>query len=781
MKKLLVILFLVSSYVSFSQGQPTALPTLFNGKFYEYTQYLAVDSGLFSPRRDTTFKPKQMGCIVVRQADSIVYVYNGSRWLGIGIGGGAGVYNAGYGLLLANSNFKVDTLYITSKQRLMQVADSLSVVFNKKIATINYTSYFKNKNIYFYGNSITYGGIVSDIKYRWTTRFSSYVGATEINRGIPGSTLEKAFPENPLGGGSKNFVSRMDSVPIMGDNDALLAISYGQNDVIYTGVNYTPQNYEKQLDSCINIIINNKNWSAQRILIIPSYYMDSVGYATAASVTGLAAPTKARHLAFIEAGKRVATKYGTLFLDAYTVLKENGGDAILNSDGIHPNDTGHAIIANAVLKTVGGSFILGQNAIIDLVDTLNAKVNLGSYQYIPAPKVFGANTKFLNKIAVGTNNLAAVANFGVGTDDNLELDVSGGDSYITAYNRNSSTWKDLYLRAKDIYLVNNSSGSTYAGYINTSATDELVAPEYIYGGYGNDGFIRKFNSAKFIEYLNTLYPFDSTVYGANGTSGYIPKYTSSNTIANSIIYDNNGKIGIGNLNTSGTLLQVGNTTTALEFDGTIDTIYLTSYNRALSQFKPLKLRSSNLQLITNGNNVFIDNKLRINTLDTFAIFNLGKGTNNKVEIDVDSTLGILTSVNRDLSLFNDLELQSRSLYFRNKGVQIGILDSTGKLGLGTVTPTDLIELKGNINLSSAGNKIKIAEGSNASIGSGTLSGGTATITTTAVTASSKIFIQYTSCSSCGSTYISAKTAGTSFVVTSTNGSDASTFDWWIIN
>jgi hypothetical protein len=95
--------------------------------------------------------------------------------------------------------------------------------------------------------------------------------------------------------------------------------------------------------------------------------------------------------------------------------------------------------------------------------------------------------------------------------------------------------------------------------------------------------------------------------------------------------------------------------------------------------------------------------------------------------------------------------------------------------------TGNIDLFTNLNLKTAGNKINIATGSNASIGSGTFSSGTATISTTAVTANSRIFIQYTSCTSCGSTYISAKTAGTSFVVTSTNGSDTSTFDWWIIN
>jgi hypothetical protein len=78
-------------------------------------------------------------------------------------------------------------------------------------------------------------------------------------------------------------------------------------------------------------------------------------------------------------------------------------------------------------------------------------------------------------------------------------------------------------------------------------------------------------------------------------------------------------------------------------------------------------------------------------------------------------------------------------------------------------------------------KMSIATGTNASVDTGTFTGGTVTINNTAVTASSKIFIQYTSCSSCGTTYIGTITAGTSFVVTSSNGSDASTFNYWIIN
>lgn len=110
--------------------------------------------------------------------------------------------------------------------------------------------------------------------------------------------------------------------------------------------------------------------------------------------------------------------------------------------------------------------------------------------------------------------------------------------------------------------------------------------------------------------------------------------------------------------------------------------------------------------------------------------------------------------------------------------------SNGRFAFGSGTaPTDVVSVTGNVNLTTAGNKLLIATGSNASAGTGTLSGGTVTISTTAVTASSLIFITDTNSSTTnvGSLTVSAKSAGTSFTVTSTNASDTSTFNWLIIN
>lgn len=85
---------------------------------------------------------------------------------------------------------------------------------------------------------------------------------------------------------------------------------------------------------------------------------------------------------------------------------------------------------------------------------------------------------------------------------------------------------------------------------------------------------------------------------------------------------------------------------------------------------------------------------------------------------------------------------------------------------------------GNIN--NAGKTI-YSTGTNSTVGTATLSGGTVTVSTTAVGANSIIFVTGQGCTNCGTYHISAKTAGTSFTITSSNASDASTVAWWIIN
>lgn len=117
-------------------------------------------------------------------------------------------------------------------------------------------------------------------------------------------------------------------------------------------------------------------------------------------------------------------------------------------------------------------------------------------------------------------------------------------------------------------------------------------------------------------------------------------------------------------------------------------------------------------------------------------------------------------------------------------------------GEGTATNTDvivtpkgtgnLVLTSGNLDLQGASSKLLINAGTaaSASIGSVTLVAGTATVSTTAVTANSIIFLTVASLGTVTAPqamYISAITAGVSFAITSADATDTSVVNYLIIN
>ena len=80
-----------------------------------------------------------------------------------------------------------------------------------------------------------------------------------------------------------------------------------------------------------------------------------------------------------------------------------------------------------------------------------------------------------------------------------------------------------------------------------------------------------------------------------------------------------------------------------------------------------------------------------------------------------------------------------------------------------------------------GKGLQVKEGTNATMGEGVFVGGTITVATTAALASSRIFVTTQSpAGTVGAPYISARSAGTNFTITSTEGVDTSTVAWFIV-
>lgn len=90
---------------------------------------------------------------------------------------------------------------------------------------------------------------------------------------------------------------------------------------------------------------------------------------------------------------------------------------------------------------------------------------------------------------------------------------------------------------------------------------------------------------------------------------------------------------------------------------------------------------------------------------------------------------------------------------------------------------------GNVTLTDVGTGISIKEGTNATMGVSTLSAGTVTVTTTKVTANSRIMITIQSLGTVGtpkSIAVTARSAGSNFTITSEDVTDTSIIAWQII-
>lgn len=142
-----------------------------------------------------------------------------------------------------------------------------------------------------------------------------------------------------------------------------------------------------------------------------------------------------------------------------------------------------------------------------------------------------------------------------------------------------------------------------------------------------------------------------------------------------------------------------------------------------------------------------------------------------------STVALLAGlVNADT--FNRIHiLASGAIEIGSGAAAREIILSRTAAGVLTLTGADL-------RITTAGKGLRIAEGSNAKMGIATLNGSTAVVVnTTAVTAASRIFMTTNNINASpafGAPYVFARTAGTSFSIKSSSGTDVSTVAWMIV-
>lgn len=153
----------------------------------------------------------------------------------------------------------------------------------------------------------------------------------------------------------------------------------------------------------------------------------------------------------------------------------------------------------------------------------------------------------------------------------------------------------------------------------------------------------------------------------------------------------------------------------------------------------------------------------------------GAGATNFLKVDAGSFVTIVGQSNTTANALNG------TVNVLDDGANGVVLAGYSFVNNTLEVKSDVLTNTGNVVISTAGKGLKVKEGTNARMGTAVLVAGTVTVSTTAVTATSRIFLtNQVLGGTAGFLRVSARTAGTSFTITSSSGTDTSTVAWMMV-
>lgn len=209
----------------------------------------------------------------------------------------------------------------------------------------------RDSDMLVYGDSIVYGNNSSDIGTKaWRSLVATALNINSLGNVSIGATLQS------VNGSTNAFSDRWypDQYQYSGllpYNDCVkwLIISIGINDAKNWDNSQNPSNdFNNTYRSLIQRILG-LGWPADKIVLTSIGLVDYSGSLTNQPYL------PQRHIAFNQYIEQITIDYNLRFADIYTAMVQNGGLSLVNTnggDGLHPNDTGHQVIANTILSVI---------------------------------------------------------------------------------------------------------------------------------------------------------------------------------------------------------------------------------------------------------------------------------------------------------------------------------------------------------------------------------------------------------------------------------------------
>jgi lysophospholipase L1-like esterase len=327
--------------------------------------------------------------------------------------------------------------------------------------TIRYGS-----NIYIFGTSITLGaypGIsnYTGTGYTYANLFTNRNGANVYNYGVASSSM--------IGCSSISMVNRLSEVPTYtASSNTYLMFEYGVNDAGNQCTTYDSTTFKTAYYKVIDTAIA-RGWPSAKILLYVTY------------------TNTVKSKLVYKTVKTIANTKSCTYINVYEDMVSSGGYLLINSDSVHPNKNGHAVIVNSIMAGIGQTH--KKSSLINNSLNVTGSLNIGSGVISGGYSYFSTGLKVVSPIELLMGStLRGIATFKRSTYFDSSLYI-GEQSVISAVTRparlslsakyNSSPGVNIKISLvgnNDVYGFSMSPGSTdyFSGGDHTFYTSSIA-------------------------------------------------------------------------------------------------------------------------------------------------------------------------------------------------------------------------------------------------------------------------------------------------------------------
>lgn len=198
-----------------------------------------------------------------------------------------------------------------------------------------------------FGDSITEGMSASRPELRWADRLAAIIGTPVLfNRGIGGTVMQ----QSPMADGrakSNSGRARFER-DLLGEERAdVIVIAYGFNDARYVGAPETfgHDNFVRDYREVLAGLFDG-GYSGERLCLCSPPHIPDAGFSV--GTPGFAGQSRQEFQRYVGTVKALAAEAKSFYARLNERMGRESGDALISPDHVHPNDLGHAKIAEIV-------------------------------------------------------------------------------------------------------------------------------------------------------------------------------------------------------------------------------------------------------------------------------------------------------------------------------------------------------------------------------------------------------------------------------------------------